>query len=110
MFFSGYVCNPSNQTGKADPNFTFAVQGSVNGTDWVDITSYTTGGIKPSSQWSQIYFPIVFDENIDYQHFRVRIYNVSSDWDGNDFIIDDMCIFATKPPLILACGLPGYHR
>ena len=100
MFFSGYVCNPSSQTGKADPNFTFAVQGSVNGTDWVDITSYTTGGIKPSSQWSQIYFPIVFDENIDYKHFRVRIYNVSSDWDGNDFIIDDMCIFATKPPLI----------
>ncbi len=100
MFFSGYVCNPSNQTGKADPNFIFSVQGSVNGTDWDDITSYTTGGIKPSSQWSQIYFPIVFDENIDYQHFRVRIYNVSSDWDGNDFIIDDMCIFATKPPLI----------
>ena len=100
MFFSGYVCNPSSQTGKADPNFTFAVQGSVNGTDWVDITSYTTGGIKPSNQWSQIYFPIVFDENIDYKQFRVRIYNVSSDWDGNDFIIDDMCIFATKPPLI----------
>ena len=100
MFFSGYVCNPSSQTGKANPNFTFSVQGSVNGTDWEDITSYTTGGIKPSSQWSQIYFPIVFDENIDYRHFRVRIYNVSSDWDGNDFIIDDMCIFATKPPLI----------
>ena len=100
MFFSGYVCNPSSQTGKADPNFIFSVQGSVNGTDWDDITSYTTGGIKPSSQWSQIYFPIVFDENIDYQHFRVRIYNVSSDWDGNDFIIDDMCIFANKPPLI----------
>ena len=100
MFFSGYVCNPSSQTGKANPNFTFAVQGSVNGTDWDDITSYTTGGINPSSQWSQIYFPIVFDENIDYKQFRVRIYNVSSDWDGNDFIIDDMCIFATKPPLI----------
>ena len=100
MFFSGYVCNPSSQSGKSDPNFTFAVQGSVNGTDWVDITSYTTGGIKPSNQWSQIYFPIVFDENIDYKQFRVRIYNVSSDWDGNDFIIDDMCIFATKPPLI----------
>ena len=100
MFFSGYVCNPSSQTGKADPNFTFSVQGSVDGIRWDNITSYTTGGIKPSSQWSQIYFPIVFDENIDYKHFRVSIYNVSSDWDGNDFIIDDMCIFATKPPLI----------
>jgi len=100
MFFSGYVCNPSSQTGKADPNFTFSVQGSVDGVRWDNITSYTTGGIKPSSQWSQIYFPIVFDENIDYKHFRVSIYNVSSDWDGNDFIIDDMCIFATKPPLI----------
>ena len=100
MFFSGYVCNPSSQTGKSDPNFIFSVQGSVNGRDWDNITSYTTGGIKPSSQWSQIYFPILFNENIDYQHFRVSIYNVSSDWDGNDFIIDDMCIFATKPPLI----------
>jgi len=100
MFFSGYVCNPSSQSGKADPNFTFSVQGSVDGIHWDNITSYTTGGIKPSSQWSQIYFPIVFDENIDYRHFRVRIYNVSSAWDGNDFIIDDMCIFATKPPLI----------
>ena len=100
MFFSGYVCNPSSQTGKSDPNFNFSVQGSVDGIHWDNITSYTTGGIKPSSQWSQIYFPIVFDENIDYKHFRVHIYNVSSDWDGNDFIIDDMCIFATKPPLI----------
>ena len=108
MFFSGYICNPSSQksisedpkNGKSEPNFIFSVQGSVNGTTWDDITSYTTGGIKPSNQWNQIYFPIIFNEAIDYEYFRVRIYNVSSNWDGNDFIIDDLCIFATKPPLI----------
>ena len=100
MFFSGYVGNPSNQKGKANPNFIFSVQGSTNGTKWEDITSYTTGDIKPSDQWYQIFFPIIFNESKEYKHFRVRIYNMSSDWDGNDFIIDDMRIIATKPPLI----------
>ena len=100
MFFSGYVGNPSNQKGKSNPNFIFSVQGSTDGTVWEDITSYTTGDIAPSDQWYQIFFPIIFNEAKNYVHFRVRIYNMSSDWDGNDFIIDDMRIIATKPPLI----------
>ena len=98
MYFSAYVGNPSNQSGKANPNFTISVQGSTNGTSWDDITTYMTGDIKPSNQWSQIYFPI--KQEGAYDHFRVRIYNMASDFDGNDFIIDDMCVFATKPPLI----------
>lgn len=101
MFFSGYVGNPSSQTGKADPNFIISVQGSVNGTDWDNISSYMTGDIKPSNDWYQIYFPIIRDnEEKSYVHFRVRIYNLAATFDGNDFVIDDMCIFATKPPLI----------
>ena len=100
MFFSGYVGNPSSQSGKANPNFIFSVQGKKNGAgnDWEDITSYMTGDIKPSNRWSQICFPILQER--EYDQFRVRIYNQSSNFDGNDFIIDDMCIFATKPPLI----------
>jgi hypothetical protein len=98
MYFSGYVGNPSNQSGKANPNFTISVQGSTNGTSWDDITTYMTGDIKPSNQWNQIYFPI--KQEGAYDKFRVRIYNMASDFDGNDFIIDDMCVFATKPPLI----------
>lgn len=101
MFFSCYVGNPSSQSNKSNPNFTFDVQGSENGTDWENITSYMTGDIKPSTAWYQIYFPIIFNAaEKDYAHFRVRIYNMSSSWDGNDFVIDDMCLFATKPPLI----------
>ena len=100
MFFSAYVCNPSSQKNKANPNFTFSVQGLKNGVGqkWEDITSYMTGDILPSRKWSQICFPIMQEH--DYDQFRIRIYNMSSDFDGNDFIIDDMCIFATKPPLI----------
>ncbi len=98
MYFSAFVGNPSNQSGKANPNFTISVQGSANDTVWEDISTYMTGDIKPSNQWSQIYFPIKQKET--YDHFRVRIYNMASDFDGNDFIIDDMCVFATKPPLI----------
>lgn len=57
-----------------------------------------TGDIMPSNNWYQIYFPI--DQKETYNHFRVRVFNMSSDNDGNDFTLDDMCIFATKPPLI----------
>ena len=103
MYFSAYVGNCSSQSGKSNPNFTFSVQGKSDkvGAEWEDITSYMTGDIVPSSSWYQIFFPISFNQtDKDYVHFRVRIYNVASDFDGNDFIIDDMCLFATKPPLI----------
>ena len=99
MFFSGYVGNPSSQKDKANPNFLFSVQGWDDKADkWVDVTSYMTGDIQPSNKWSQIYFPI--STKGSYEKFRVRIYNMASNFDGNDFIIDDMRIFASKPPLI----------
>ena len=99
MYFSAFVGNPGNETGKTCPNFTFSVQGSENGRDWEDITSYMTGDLPQSNKWYQIYFPI--EQNKQYSHFRVRVYNMAANDDGNDFIIDDMCIFATKPPLLV---------
>ena len=99
MYFSAFVGNPGNETGKTCPNFTFSVQGSENGRVWEDITSYMTGDLPQSSKWYQIYFPI--EQNKQYSHFRVRVYNMAANDDGNDFIIDDMCIFATKPPLLV---------
>ena len=98
MYFSGYVGNPSSQTGKSNPSFTFSVQGSNDKVKWEDITSFMTGDILPSDKWYQIFFPISTEKS--FKHFRVRIYNMASSFDGNDFIIDDMCIFATKPQLI----------
>ena len=99
MYFSAYVGNTSNQENKAKPNFTVSVQGSKNdGNSWEDIASYMTGDIDPSDRWYQIFFPI--DHDHAYDKFRVRIYNMASSFDGNDFVIDDMCVFATKPPLI----------
>ena len=99
MYFSGFVGNPGNETGKTCPNFTFAVQGSLDGVVWEDITSYMTGDLAQSNKWYQIYFPI--EMNKEYTNFRVRVYNMAANDDGNDFIIDDMCIFATKPPLMV---------
>jgi hypothetical protein len=97
MYFSGFVGNPGNEKDKTCPNFTFAVQGSLDGSTWEDITSYMTGNLAQSNKWYQIYFPI--EMNKEYTNFRVRVYNMAANDDGNDFIIDDMCIFATKPPL-----------
>ena len=99
MYFSGYVGNPGNEKGKACPNFLFSVQGSMDGNTWENISSYMTGDIPQSNKWYQVYFPIV--QQKEYHNFRVRVYNMSNNWDGNDFIIDDMCIFATKPPLMV---------
>ena len=99
MYFSAFVGNPGNETGKTCPNFTFSVQGSENDRDWEDITTYMTGDLAQSNKWYQIYFPI--EQNKQYSHFRVRVYNMAANDDGNDFIIDDMCIFATKPPLLV---------
>lgn len=103
MYFSGYVGNVSSQSGKANPNFTFSVQGAedlVGGGvgPWEDITSYMTGDIVPSNNWYQIFFPI--SQEKDYDHYRIRIYNMADTYDGNDFVLDDMCVFATKPPLV----------
>ena len=103
MFFSAYVANPyiSKETKYARPNFTISVQGSTDNITWGDITTYMTGDIEPMDKWYQIYFPIKHvNEEKKYTHFRVKIFNMASNWDGNDFIIDDMCIFATKPPLL----------
>ena len=74
----------------------------MDGKTWEDITTYMTGDIEPSNRWYQILIPINHTRSKDqeYQHFRIRIYNVASSFDGNDFIIDDLCVFATKPPLI----------
>ena len=98
MYFSAYVGNPGNEAKKTCPNFLFSVQGSLDNSSWEDITSYMTGDLAQSNKWYQIYFPI--EQKKDYEHFRVRVYNMAANDDGNDFIIDDMCIFATKPPLI----------
>ncbi|MBQ2607748.1 MAG: hypothetical protein II588_00870, partial [Paludibacteraceae bacterium] len=99
LYFSAYVGNPGKENGKSCPNFLFSVQGSLDGSAWEDITSYLTGDLAQSNKWYQIYFPIEQDK--EYAHFRVRVYNMASNDDGNDFIIDDMCIFATKPPLMV---------
>ena len=101
LYFSAYVGNPGNETGKSCPNFLFSVQGKEDkvNADWEDITSYLTGDLAQSNKWYQIFFPI--EQNKEYARFRVRVYNMASNDDGNDFIIDDMCIFATKPPLMV---------
>ena len=100
MYFSAYVGNPGSEKDKTCPSFLFSVQGKEEkvGAEWEDITSYMTGDLAQSNKWYQIYFPI--EQKKDYEYFRVRVYNMAANDDGNDFIIDDMCIFATKPPLI----------
>ena len=98
MYFSAWVCNPSptNQSG-ALPIFRFNVQGRNQGGEWTNVGQFFTGPLPKGAAWHQIMFPIVSEEN--YDETRVSIYNFSPDNNGNDFLVDDIHLFATQLPL-----------
>lgn len=98
MYFSAWVCNPSptNQSG-ALPIFRFNVQGRNQGGEWTNVGQFFTGPLPKGAAWHQIMFPIVSEEN--YDETRVSIYNFSPDNNGNDFLVDDINLFASQLPL-----------
>ncbi|MGN1240195.1 MAG: hypothetical protein ACI4TV_04900, partial [Paludibacteraceae bacterium] len=102
MFFSAWVCNPNSDGGEGDnPVFRFNVQGrnKENGewTDWENVGQFYTGPIAKGGKWYQVKFPIVSEKN--YDESRVSIYNFAPTNSGNDFLVDDICLFASRLPL-----------
>ena len=103
MFFSAWVCNPNSDGGKGDnPVFRFNVQGrnKVSGdewTDWENVGQFYTGPIAKGGKWYQVKFPIVSEKN--YDESRVSIYNFAPTNSGNDFLVDDIYLFASRLPL-----------
>lgn len=92
---------PSNDN-SYKPIFRCNVQGRnklSNGeyTPWEDVAVYFAGEVTYSSKWQQVNFPIVSPET--YSECRVQIYNFGTDGNGNDFLLDDLCIYADKLPM-----------
>lgn len=92
---------PSNDN-SYKPIFRCNVQGRnklSNGeyTPWEDVAVYFAGEVGYQSKWQQVNFPIVSPET--YSECRVQIYNFGTGGDGNDFLLDDLCIYADKLPM-----------
>ena len=106
MYCSVWLRNPrpSGQCGDGvyKPIFRCNVQGRnqlSNGeyTPWEDVGVYFVGEIPCASGWQQVNFPIESQET--YSECRVQIYNFGTGGNGNDFWLDDLCIYADKLPM-----------
>lgn len=102
MYCSVWLRNPrpSGECGNGvyKPIFRCNVQGR-NGadTDWEDVGVYFVGELECASGWNQVNFPIESQET--YSECRVQIYNFGTGGNGNDFWLDDLCIYADKLPM-----------
>ena len=66
-------------------------------TPWEDVAVYFVGELTYASKWNQVCFPIV--PQTTYTECRVQVYNFGTGGNGNDFLLDDLCIFAEKLPM-----------
>lgn len=106
LYCSAWVCNGSKQKtdGAKEPSFKFVLQGRSGNGNWENIGEFLTGPIdfsdqnnKNSYDWYQVLFPVKSAK--DYDESRVSIYNFATTNSGNDFMIDDVCLFVSKLPL-----------
>ena len=99
MYVSAWINNLG--TG-SNPNLNFSVIGiRADGTQHV-ISTYTTGDLDASvtrGEWHQLFFTLNMP-NIDYVDYRLHVMNNAQTALGNDFAIDDICVYMQKPALM----------
>ena len=102
MYCSMWLLNPRKSgqtTGASNPIFRCNIQGRNSGdTEWHDVGTYFVGEVVGGGQpWHQVVFPI--ESEISYDETRVQIYNFGEGGNGNDFMVDDICLYASPLPL-----------
>lgn len=99
LYCSAWICNPANSNKGASPIFRFDVEGRNPGGKWEAAGSFYTGeiGLDYGGKWLQIRFPVVSAH--DYEESRITIYNYAATNSGNDFLVDDVMLYATRLPL-----------
>lgn len=101
LYCSAWICNPAKkyESDGRPPIFRFDVEGRNPGGKWEAAGSFYTGeiGLDYGGQWLQIRFPVVSAH--DYEESRITIYNYAATNTGNDFLVDDVMLYATRLPL-----------
>lgn len=105
IYFSAWVADLATSGNRA--NLNFVVSGIRNGQE-EDISMFTTGVMKVVGAWSQVFFDLQLNDE-QYDEYRLRIVNNGASSSGNDFAIDDIRIYVSKPlttsfQAIMACG------
>ena len=100
MYCSAWLCNPapSGWSGEGNPIFRCNIQGkNKDEQEWHDAGVYFVGELLKGTGWQQIVFPI--QSASTYDETRVSIYNFATTNQGNDFMVDDICLFASQLPI-----------
>ncbi len=105
MYCTMWLLNPrKSEDGSANPIFRCNIQGrnkDENGVwgEWEEVGVFFVGPVQGAGRgWHQIKFPVL-SENQSYEETRVSIYNFGMGNDGNDFMVDDICLYASPLPL-----------
>lgn len=99
MYCSMWLLNPrTSEDEGANPAFRCNIQGRNHGDEeWQDVGIFCTGEIVGYTGWHQVVFPI--ESDVTYDETRVSIYNFGTGGNGNDFMVDDICLYASSLPL-----------
>jgi len=108
LYCSMWLRNPrsGSNNGAVNPIFRCNMQGrnlNEDGTysEWEDVGIFYVGEIGQDDHlgtgWQQVIFPILTEKS--YDESRVSIYNFGTGDNGNDFLLDDLCLFVSPLPL-----------
>lgn len=98
LYCSAWICNPANDNTVASPVFRFDIEGRNPGGKWEAAGSFYTGEVGTNNgEWLQVRFPVVSAN--DYEESRITIYNYAATNSGNDFLVDDVMLYASRLPL-----------
>ncbi len=81
------------------PNLNFIVTGIDASGNEAQILTYTTGTTNVRGRWQQVLFEVKLDER-EFVQYRLRIDNNGASAAGNDFGIDDIRIYTSKPAVM----------
>lgn len=98
MYCSAWFCNPApaNWSGEGNPIFRCNIEGLLGG-EWKNVATYFVGELLKGTGWQQVVFPIQSQES--YDEIRVSIYNFATTNQGNDFMVDDICLYVSRLPI-----------
>ena len=112
MFCSAWIGNLNNNDRTyplyANPSLKFEIRGRYTGErEWHGVTEFMTGEIPRNNTidkegyeqgtWYQVNFEI--DLTQDYDHYQIAVYDFAPTGMGNDFVLDDIIIYANELPL-----------
>ena len=112
MFCSAWIGNLNSNSrtypSYANPSLKFEIRGRYTGErEWHGVTEFMTGEIPRKNAidkdgyeqgtWYQVNFEI--DLTQDYDHYQIAVYDFAPTGMGNDFVLDDIVIYANELPL-----------